>query len=254
MAAEILRPVLHLSLFEMPSGDNSRKNGGRRASSNSGDRDSKKDKKKGRRSPPRTRSPSRSPSPGAQATLPPAYPTSSDLQVAALMAAIEGVKQSNAQQYESLDVQVRGLASNVDNKVQKADKKGQDVANKSDAMDERVAVSEENAKKPHDSLSWPVGSSGIHPLAHASSGVLPSEGFDHAHSPKVMPCNAHDDVQFTKPVATDFFKQVLAEEGLDFEFEVGGQYELGKKFNGTFQRPGIVPVARSGACSEPEGV
>lgn len=113
----------------MSSGDHSRKHGGRRASSNSGDRDNKKDKKKGRKSPPRTRSPSRSPPPGVQAALPLPYLTSTGLQFEALMVAIERVKQSNAQQHEHFFAQVQQLAHNVDSKIQQGDKKVEDVPN-----------------------------------------------------------------------------------------------------------------------------
>lgn len=71
-------------------------------------------------------------------------------------------------------------------------------------MDERVAVLEENVKKPPAALFWPAGSSGIRPLAYGNGGALPSEGFDRAHRPNVILCSAHDNVQFIRSVATFF--------------------------------------------------
>ena len=176
------------------------------------------------------------------AAPPPPYPQTSDLQFSALMAAIEGVKVAHASQHEHLAAQVQELSNNVDNKIQQVDKKVEDVANKFDAMDERVAILEEFAKKPPAAPSWPAGSSGSHPLAQGSGGTLPVEGFDRAHRPNVISCNAHDNVQFTKTTATEFFNQMLADKGLKVDFVVDGKYEMGKKFPVTFSGPGTVPL------------
>ena len=77
--------------------------------------------------------------------------------------------------------------------------------------------------------AWLAWSSSVHPLSQGSCRELHSCGFDRADCPDVMSCKAHDNDQFTGETTPTFFKQLLADEGLDVEFDVGGQFKLGKQ-------------------------
>ena len=79
-------------------------------------------------------------------------------------------------------------------------------------------------------------------VAPRPQATLPFEGFDRAHRPYCLSCNAHDNVKFAKSTAKEFFVKLLESKGLKVEFDIDGQFELGKKFRLTFQGPGSVPI------------
>ena len=133
---------------------------------------------------------------------------------------------------------VEGRLDGLDARVIKLEEKQANTAASSNDPQTHVY----GAAHPHH--AWVSKEMGSHsgPQSSGSTPTLPYEGFDHAHRPSVLSCNAHGDVQFTKTVARVFFDKLLEDKGLKVEYDFDGQFELGKKFRLTFNGSGTVPV------------